>query len=253
MHCARDSDLRVGGYAHVIGTPAAAFGYIARTRAAHNGRSCDIGTVAGSGSRARPTPRVRRLFFSARQSADQPQSADKPISGTPRLCGRVIETIAAGAVALFASEDVIIGEMMTPHARSEHRSFARMRGRCCEHPRTQAVRAGNTAIDRSAAGCLNSLQPLRERPVEILERHDIVAVLEARPAHDKSGLLFVSATAANGFGSRLLFELVGFVHTFVSIERLVMSTSHRSAAPRRSRQGSRQSARSRGQAPADAG
>ena len=58
------------------------------------------------------------------------------------------------------------------------------------------------------------LQPLRERPVKIFERHDILAVFEARPTHNQSGVLFAVAAAAHGFGSCSLFKLVKFVHTF---------------------------------------
>ena len=57
------------------------------------------------------------------------------------------------------------------------------------------------------------LQPLRERPVKILERHDVFAVFEARPTDSHSGFLFTSAAAAHGFGSCSFFERVKFVHT----------------------------------------
>ena len=60
--------------------------------------------------------------------------------------------------------------------------------------------------------------PLRERSVKIFERHDVIAVFEARPTHSQSGAFLPSAAAAHGFGSRSFFELVKFVHTcsFVS-------------------------------------
>jgi hypothetical protein len=61
-----------------------------------------------------------------------PQSPDKAISSKFGLCGRVVATITARAVSLGASGHVIVGEVMTPNARSQHGSFARMRGRYCD-------------------------------------------------------------------------------------------------------------------------
>jgi hypothetical protein len=60
---------------------------------------------------------------------------------------------------------------------------------------------------------LYPLQPLCKRPAKVLEGHDILAVLEARPADDKSDFLLASAAAADRLGSRLLFEFVT-THTF---------------------------------------
>jgi hypothetical protein len=64
---------------------------------------------------------------------------------------------------------------------------------------------------------LDPLQPLRKRPAEILEGHDIIAVLEARPADDKSDFLLAAAAAADGFGSRLFFKFV-ITHMLGSLE-----------------------------------
>ena len=49
---------------------------------------------------------------------------------------------------------------------------------------------------------LYTLQPLRKRAAEVLERHDVIAVLEARPAHNEAESFHVAAPAAEHFGSR---------------------------------------------------
>ena len=46
---------------------------------------------------------------------------------------------------------------------------------------------------------LYTLQPLRKRAAEVLERHDVIAVLEARPAHNEAELLSSLRTRGRTF------------------------------------------------------
>jgi hypothetical protein len=71
-----------------------------------------------------------------------------------------------------------------------------------------------TVANRWGTACSYALQPLRERSVEIFERHDVVAVCEARPTHNQSGFFFTSAAAADGFGACSFFKRVKLLHTF---------------------------------------
>ena len=81
-------------------------------------RDAAMAGCADSGSATRPTTRGHRLIPFARQSPD------KAIRCKLGLCGRVVAAIAARAVALFPSAHMIVGEMMTPDAWSQHGSVA---------------------------------------------------------------------------------------------------------------------------------
>jgi hypothetical protein len=132
---------------------------------------------------------------------------------------RVVAAGAARAGALFSDAHVVLRQMVAPEAGTEHRFRL---PECAErfvHPRTRSVvRLINvTARERWKAVRLYPLQPLCERPVEILERHDVVAVLEARPADDQFQLFLAAAPAADGLGSRLFFKFV-IAHMLGSLE-----------------------------------
>ena len=74
-------------------------------------------TVRGSGA-----PRTRHCGYELILSA--PQSPDQPIVRKFGLCGRVVPAIAARAVSLCARGHVILGEVMTPNARTEYSAVA---------------------------------------------------------------------------------------------------------------------------------
>lgn len=142
---------------------------------------------------------------------------------------RVVAAGAARAGALFSRAYVIVGKVMAPEAATEH-EFG-MPG-CAErfvHPRTRSVI--RLVMKRWEGEQLYPLQPLRKRPVEILERHDILAVFEARPADDQFQLFLAAAPAADGLGPRLFFKFV-ITHMLGSLECADVSASAHSGVLR---------------------
>ena len=67
------------------------------------------------------------------------------------------------------------------------------------------------------------LQPFRERPVKIFERHDVFAVFETRPTHNQSGFFWFVAAAAHGFGSCYCFKFIHRVRVNDNVPRLIES------------------------------
>ena len=89
-----------------------------RSRAAHSRHGDGMSNAQGAEARRVPRRRYSGLAFCT------PQSSDKTIGSKLWPGVRVVAAITARAVAFFAGAHVIVGEMMTPDARSEHGSCA---------------------------------------------------------------------------------------------------------------------------------
>ena len=146
-------------------------------------------------ARSRPLPRSAETRRSQRRTLSlpfrPPQSPDEPIDGVLGLCERKVAAGAPRAGAPPAAKHVVLAQVAAPHAD---------RGRRFGRPHPQAPLG------------VYAREPLGKRAVEILVRHDVVAVVVAGPADDESGLFLQAASAAECFASRSFFERVGVVH-----------------------------------------